>query len=127
MEAPKEMELDRSKVLKLLKALYGLKQASRQWHKHVRKLLTEELGYRQLVTDSCVFIKGEGGNKIIVVLYVDDFIMAAKSMFNNSIIGHTSRGKVAGDRHTTHSVLGNQLCRQSRRRQLRFDRSRRLR
>ena len=27
MEAPKEMELDRSKVLKLLKALYGLKQA----------------------------------------------------------------------------------------------------
>jgi hypothetical protein len=45
MEAPKEMELDRSKVLKLLKALYGLTQASRQWHKHARKVLTEELGW----------------------------------------------------------------------------------
>ena len=103
------MELDRSKVLKLLKALYGLKQASRQWHKHVRKLLTEELGYRQLVTDSCVFIKGEGDNKIIVILYVDDFIMAAKSRSTIQSLITQVKAKVSCNRQTTHSVLGNQL------------------
>jgi hypothetical protein len=32
------------------------------------------------VLDSCIFIKEENGDKIIVVLYVDDFVMAASHM-----------------------------------------------
>ncbi len=68
----------------------------------MRKLLTEELRYRHLVTDSCVFIKGEGDNKIIVTLYVDDFIMAAKSMSTiQSLIAQVKARLAVTDRPLT--------------------------
>ena len=78
MKAPPEMDLPAGKVLRLLKALYGLKQASRQWHRLVRDFLLD-LGFDQLRTDSCIFIKRDGDEVMIIVLYVDDMVLAASS------------------------------------------------
>ena len=76
MKAPQEMGLPPGKFLRLRKALYGLKQASRQWHQMVCQFLLS-LGFNQLRTDSCIFIKRDGDNVMIVVLYVDDMVIAA--------------------------------------------------
>ena len=76
MKAPPEMGLPEGKYLRLLKALYGLKQASRQWHQLVRQFLLT-LGFAQLRTDSCIFIKRDGDIVMIIVLYVDDIVIAA--------------------------------------------------
>jgi hypothetical protein len=76
MKVPPEMDLPDGYVLRLHKALYGLKQASRQWHKLVREFLLS-LGFSQLRTDNCIFIKRDGDVVMIIVLYVDDIVIAA--------------------------------------------------
>jgi hypothetical protein len=63
--------------LRLLRALYGLKQASREWYETLSKFLKDN-GYEPTVADSCVFIKGVGDNRVIVIIYVDDIIVGAK-------------------------------------------------
>jgi hypothetical protein len=69
---------DPTKVLKLKKALYGLKQAPREWNQDVHKLIIS-LGYIQLKTDTCVYIKRVTGNRLIILcLYVDDTVVAYK-------------------------------------------------
>jgi hypothetical protein len=76
MEAPPELGLPKGTILRLLKALYGLKQASRMWHLLVRDFLLEQ-GFDQLRTDNCVFIYRIDGHTLIIVLYVDDMVLAA--------------------------------------------------
>jgi hypothetical protein len=67
---------DRNLVWKLLKALYGLKQAPREWNKTLDKHL-RVLGYKPLVSDSCVYLKkSRTGKLIILCLYVDDTVIA---------------------------------------------------
>ncbi|KAI0993124.1 hypothetical protein K3495_g15060, partial [Podosphaera aphanis] len=70
------MTPDGDYVCRLLKALYGLKQSPRLWQKHLRKCL-EELGFSSLESDNCVFIHSE--DRLIVVSYVDDFLLLGKS------------------------------------------------
>ncbi|KAI0992483.1 hypothetical protein K3495_g15702, partial [Podosphaera aphanis] len=63
-------------VCRLLKALYGLKQSPRLWQKHLRRCL-EELGYTPLESDNCVYIHRK--DHLVVVSYVDDFLLLGKS------------------------------------------------
>ena len=55
------------KVLCLNKSLYGLKQAPRIWYLFLCGVIVG-LGFVQLETDSCIYIRGD----IIVEVYVDD-------------------------------------------------------
>lgn len=59
---------------RLRKALYGLKQAARAWH---AKLLAEltKLGFTASDADPCMFYKGAEGDKIYLLIYVDDGIL----------------------------------------------------
>ncbi|XP_063545789.1 uncharacterized protein LOC134753779 [Cydia strobilella] len=70
--APKE------KVCCLIKALYGLKQAGRQWYK---KLDTElkHIGFKASEADPCVYVLEKRGAKLIIVIYVDDLLIAYSS------------------------------------------------
>jgi hypothetical protein len=62
-------------VLRLHKSLYGLKQASRNWNLEISKFVVN-LGYTQLQSDSCIYIKkSRTGRLIILALYVDDTII----------------------------------------------------
>ncbi|KAI0991951.1 hypothetical protein K3495_g16235, partial [Podosphaera aphanis] len=71
---PDSEELD-DPVCKLLKALYGLKQAPRLWQNHLRLKLSE-VGLEPLKSDNCIYRQKIYG--IIVVTYVDDFLIIGR-------------------------------------------------
>ncbi len=60
-------------VLKLNKALYGLKPASRSWNKTIFAFFNE-LNFKQLQTDNCIFIN----EWLIIAIYVDDIVIIGK-------------------------------------------------
>jgi len=67
-----------SKVCKLRKSLYGLKQASRQWNiKFTEALLAA--GYSQSVHDHSLFIRKEGTEMAVILVYVDDLLITGNS------------------------------------------------
>jgi hypothetical protein len=63
-------------ALHCLQSLYGLKQSSRLLHERLSKYLIA-IGFRQLVSDQCVFVKGTGKSRVIVCTWVDDIILAS--------------------------------------------------
>jgi hypothetical protein len=60
-------------VCKLKKALYGLKQEPRAWYYRLDKFLQEK-GFKKGIVDSNLYIKSEGDNLLVVLVYVDDII-----------------------------------------------------
>lgn len=67
-------------VCRLLKALYGLKQAPRQWNRRFDDFMKSQ-GFSRSVFDPCVYMKRVNNTAfglIILVLYVDDMLIAAK-------------------------------------------------
>ena len=70
------------KVCRLHRALYGLKQAPRAWHKRLSEEL-ESLGFTASSADAGLYTKLDveaGGVIVIVIVYVDDMLIAADSM-----------------------------------------------
>jgi Reverse transcriptase (RNA-dependent DNA polymerase)/GAG-pre-integrase domain/Integrase core domain len=68
-------------VCHLLKSLYGLKQSPRQWYKRFDSFMVH-IGFIRSDYDCCVYIKEVEKSKsfryIILVLYVDDMLIAAE-------------------------------------------------
>ena len=78
-------------ALHCLQSIYGLKQSSRLLHERMVKFLKKE-GFKQLISDQCVFVRGEGDDQVIVATWVDDILMAsgrgnqqARERFNTAI------------------------------------------
>jgi hypothetical protein len=65
----------------LKKALYGLRQAPRAWYLHLRKIL-EELGFTASQADASFFTFERAGDRIMLLVYVDDMLAAAKLLTN---------------------------------------------
>lgn len=63
-------------TLRLNKALYGLKQSGLLWYQTLRDNLIA-IGLQPTVSDPCVFINRDLG--IIVIIYVDDLLVFARS------------------------------------------------
>ena len=61
--------------LKMIKNLYGQRQASRVYFQFLAKYLTKTCGFKQSTVDPCVFY----GVNCILLVYVDDLILCAKS------------------------------------------------
>ncbi len=59
---------------KLKRALYGLRQSPRLWHRTLQQALSE-MGFTALKADSCVMVRGEGKDKIVLGIYVDDILV----------------------------------------------------
>lgn len=62
-------------VARLRRSLYGLKQAGREWH----VLLTHTLkswGFTQSAIDVCLFTYSRGSSTLIIVVWVDDCVIA---------------------------------------------------
>lgn len=64
----------RGKVLKLKRAIYGLKQSSLVWYEKVKNLLCN-IGFKNSKYEPCLFTKFNNDVKLIITLYVDDFLI----------------------------------------------------
>nr|GEZ51305.1 putative zinc finger, CCHC-type [Tanacetum cinerariifolium]GEZ66745.1 putative zinc finger, CCHC-type [Tanacetum cinerariifolium] len=73
-------------VCKFKKSIYGLKQASRQRYLKVDEVMKKHNIIKNQV-DQCVYLKMSGRNFIILVLYVDDILLAS----NNIDLLHESK------------------------------------
>ena len=81
MVQPKNFESKDSKhlVCKLKKSIYGLKQASRQWYRKFDQVITS-YGFKENTIDQCIYLKISGSKFIILVLYVDDILLASSDV-----------------------------------------------
>lgn len=65
-------------VCRLHKSIYGLRQASRRWfHKFSTVLLQE--GFKQSECDHSLFIKVNNGLFLVLLVYVDDIVIASNN------------------------------------------------
>jgi hypothetical protein len=70
----------------LKKSLYGLKKAPRQWYLKFDRFMTKQ-GYSRCHSDHCVYFKRlENGNYIILLLYVDDMLVAESNMQDINVL-----------------------------------------
>jgi hypothetical protein len=60
---------------KLKKSIYGLKQASRQWYLKFDEVI-KKFEFIENQVDNCIYVKIKGSMFIILVLYVDDILLA---------------------------------------------------
>ena len=68
------------------KSLYGLKQAPMQWFLKFDKFNTEQ-GYDRCHSDHCVYFKRlDNGRYIILLLYVDDMLVAGSNMQDINVL-----------------------------------------
>jgi hypothetical protein len=60
---------------RLKKSIYGLKQSSRQWYLKFDKII-RTFGFTENIVDNCIYVKFKGSRFTILVLYVDDILLA---------------------------------------------------
>ena len=65
-------------VCRLKKSLYGLKQAPRQWYRKFDGYMIE-IGFQRCNADHCCYFKRYEGSYILLLLYVDDMLLAGPS------------------------------------------------
>jgi hypothetical protein len=68
-----------NQVCKLLKSLYGLKQASRKWYEKLTSILLQH-HFIQAASDHSLFIKQTDSSFTLLLVYVDDIILAGDSL-----------------------------------------------
>jgi len=66
-------------VCRLKKSIYGLRQTSRQWYLKFDQVVTS-FGFKENASDQCIYLKKNGSHFIILVLYVDDILLASSSV-----------------------------------------------
>ena len=80
VEQPKGFEQTGAKgeklVCKLNRSLYGLKQSGRNWNNLLHSHLVEQ-GFEQSAADHCVYTRQSGNELTIVIIWVDDIIIAS--------------------------------------------------
>ena len=76
MKQPEGFDDGTDRVCKLERSLYGLKQSPRCWNKRFVDYLLK-LGFVMSDADPCLYVRKCRERKLIVVLYVDDGIVAA--------------------------------------------------
>eukprot|EP00253_Pinus_taeda_P029468 PITA_29468 len=113
MEQPKGFVQNRSKrlVCKLMKSLYGLRQSPKQWYKKFYSFMVSH-NFIRSDYDHCVYFNSFSGIFIILVLYVDDALIARKSMEEiNRLKAQFSRTFDMKDLGATKHILGMEIHR----------------
>lgn len=77
MKPPDGVDIDDGTVWELRQSLYGLKQAARDWYELCSSQL-RDMGFKVIPSDPCVFINRTAD--VIVGLYVDDLLIAARRL-----------------------------------------------
>jgi len=81
MEQPKLFvrKGEESKVCKLKKLLYGLKQAGRAWYNKLDSFLST-IGMYKTDVNPYIYINSMKENRVIVIIYVDDLLIASSDI-----------------------------------------------
>jgi hypothetical protein len=91
--------------------LYGLRQSPRQWYKKFDSFMVSQ-NFIRSEYDHCVYFKSFSGIFIILVLYVDDMLIASKSMEEiNKLKAHLSRTFDMKDLGAAKHILGMEIHR----------------
>jgi hypothetical protein len=69
------------KVYRLNKALYGLHQAPRAWNQKLDEKMGV-LGFTRCPSEHAIYCRGEGAERLVVVVYVDDLVITGTSRSN---------------------------------------------
>ena len=111
-----EMFVDKAnphKVCRLKKALYGLKQAGRKWNRKIDDIL-RSIGFERSFTDGCVYHRIKADNIAVIVLYVDDMLVACSSeKLIEGIVSDLNANVEAIDRGPIQYFLGMEISRDS--------------
>jgi hypothetical protein len=105
-------------VCKLQKSLYGLKQAPRQWYKKFDTFMCN-CGFRKTELDHCCYYKNFGDSYIILLLYVDDMLIAGSSMHEIKVLKQKlSKEFEMKDLGPANQILGMRISRNREKRTL---------
>ena len=77
-------------VLKLNKSLYGLKQSGRLWNEMLDSFLCN-LKFERSQNDYCVYTKNENGIKTIILIWVDDVLIASSDLASINLIKNSTK------------------------------------
>ena len=66
-------------VCRLNKSIYGLKQATNNWYKGLENFLQRQ-GFTRSRNDHCLFARAETEGNAIILVWIDDIIVASRSM-----------------------------------------------
>jgi hypothetical protein len=102
---------DKDIVCELLNALYGMKESPLLWYLTLLKIL-EMLGFKPLIWDKCVFTRGTGKDLVIIMVYVDDFAVAARTrVLAQSVLTDLSKHFQLKELGDIHYFLGCRIVR----------------
>ena len=77
-----QLSEDPDYVCRLKKTLYGLKQAPRAWYRRLDKYILQQ-GFKRGVANNNMYLKSEGEDILVVMVYVDDIIFGSN---NSSLV-----------------------------------------
>jgi hypothetical protein len=110
-------------VWRLKNILYGLKQDPRQWYLKFDRFMTEQ-GYSRCHSDHCVYFKRlENGSYIILLLYVDEMLVAGSNMKDINFLKKKLVNSFAmKDLGTAKKIIGMRITRDRKNRKLTLSR-----
>ena len=99
-------------VCKLQRSLYGLKQSPRQWYLHFDKFMKVQKFTRSQYDHCVYFRKLHDGNFIYLLLYIDDMLIASKSIVKiDKLKAQLSKEFETKDLGETKKILGIEITR----------------
>ena len=79
MKPPPEMKVEPGWCFKLFKSLYGLRASPRNWNRHLDKYI-KSLHFTPSVLDPCLYYRWHDGKLALILVYVDDILIAHKDL-----------------------------------------------
>jgi hypothetical protein len=100
-----------SLVCKLRRSLCGLKQAPRQWYKKFDSFMGST-GFTRCNTDHCCYVISFKNSYIILLLYVDDMLIAGASVEDiNKLKNQLSKQFAMKDLGVAKQIIGMRIIR----------------
>ena len=91
--------------------MYGLRQSPKQWYKKFDSFMVSQ-NFIRSEYDHCVYFKSFNGIFIILVFYVDDILLASKSIDEiNRLKAHMARTFDMKDLGAARQILGMEIFR----------------
>jgi len=108
--APEGAGYEPGTILKLHKSLYGLKQAPRVFNTVLNEHIVKEMGFKQCLSDPCVYVKMTNSGPVYLAVYVDDLIIIGKDVNEIDTIKDGLRKEFdMDDRGDAEYILGMQI------------------